>query len=109
MPASDEAYTSIKDIAAASALRSASAKSGGVIDEEDALQLEDAPVSNSDVIDVLVAEDNEVNQIVFRQILQAAGYNFLIAEKWPGGGRTSQEASAEGDLHGCLNAGDERP
>ena len=80
MPASDEAYTSIKDIAAASALRSASAKSGGVIDEEDALQLEDAPVSNSDVIDVLVAEDNEVNQIVFRQILQAAGYNFLIAE-----------------------------
>ena len=31
------------------------------------------------IIDVLVAEDNEVNQIVFRQILQGAGYNFLIA------------------------------
>jgi len=33
----------------------------------------------SQTIDVLVAEDNEVNQIVFRQILQGAGYNFLIA------------------------------
>ena len=34
---------------------------------------------SSQMIDVLVAEDNEVNQIVFRQILQGAGYNFLIA------------------------------
>lgn len=34
---------------------------------------------SSQKIDVLVAEDNEVNQIVFRQILQGAGYNFLIA------------------------------
>jgi signal transduction histidine kinase/DNA-binding response OmpR family regulator len=30
-------------------------------------------------IDVLVAEDNEVNQIVFRQILQSKGYSFRIA------------------------------
>lgn len=30
-------------------------------------------------IDVLIAEDNEVNQIVFRQILEETGYNFLIA------------------------------
>jgi CheY-like chemotaxis protein len=30
-------------------------------------------------IDVLIAEDNEVNQIVFRQILEDTGYNFLIA------------------------------
>jgi CheY-like chemotaxis protein len=29
-------------------------------------------------IDVLVAEDNDVNQIVFTQILQATGLNFLV-------------------------------
>jgi signal transduction histidine kinase/DNA-binding response OmpR family regulator len=38
-----------------------------------------ARTDGSQNIDVLVAEDNEVNQIVFRQILQGAGYNFLIA------------------------------
>ena len=43
--------------------------------EQDTLQ----PVEASSRIDVLVAEDNEVNQIVFRQILQGAGFNFLIA------------------------------
>lgn len=31
-------------------------------------------------IDVLVAEDNEVNQVVFRQILEGLNYNFLIAK-----------------------------
>ncbi|SCB26825.1 response regulator [Rhizobium multihospitium] len=31
-------------------------------------------------IDVLVAEDNEVNQIVFTQILQATGLRFLVVE-----------------------------
>ncbi len=31
-------------------------------------------------IDVLVAEDNEVNQIVFTQILQATGLNFLVVK-----------------------------
>ena len=30
-------------------------------------------------VDVLVAEDNEVNQIVFKQILEATGYSFVIA------------------------------
>jgi len=30
-------------------------------------------------IDVLIAEDNEVNQIVFRQILESTGYSFIIA------------------------------
>jgi CheY-like chemotaxis protein len=29
-------------------------------------------------IDILVAEDNEVNQIVFTQILQAAGAHFMV-------------------------------
>ncbi|MEM7215994.1 MAG: response regulator [Pseudomonadota bacterium] len=32
-----------------------------------------------DQIDILVAEDNEVNQIVFRQIIQGTKYSFLIA------------------------------
>jgi PAS domain S-box-containing protein len=37
-------------------------------------------VSASSKVDVLVCEDNEVNQIVFSQILQSAGYSFKIAE-----------------------------
>ncbi len=36
-------------------------------------------VSNNNVIDILVCEDNEVNQIVFTQILQTTGYSFKIA------------------------------
>ncbi len=36
-------------------------------------------VSPSDGLDILVAEDNEVNQIVITQILQATGYSFMIA------------------------------
>ena len=35
------------------------------------------PVS---AIDILVAEDNEVNQIVFTQILQVTGLRFLVVE-----------------------------
>jgi len=45
------------------------------------------PLSNSNAahfarrsVDVLVCEDNEVNQIVFTQILQTAGYSFEIAD-----------------------------
>ncbi|NLR96842.1 response regulator [Rhizobium sp. P38BS-XIX] len=34
----------------------------------------------ANAIDVLVAEDNEVNQIVFTQILQATGLRFLVVE-----------------------------
>lgn len=33
----------------------------------------------SEGVEILVCEDNEVNQIVFTQTLQAAGYNFKIA------------------------------
>lgn len=35
---------------------------------------------SGNAIDVLVAEDNEVNQIVFTQILQATGLRFLVVE-----------------------------
>jgi CheY-like chemotaxis protein len=37
-----------------------------------------SPVEAMPSLDVLVAEDNEVNQIVFTQILQATGLNFLV-------------------------------
>lgn len=46
---------------------------------EDGSKLFSSKIGNDQTIDVLVAEDNEVNQIVFRQILQGAGYNFLIS------------------------------
>ncbi|MCB1421215.1 MAG: response regulator [Nitratireductor sp.] len=38
-----------------------------------------ADPEDADRIDILICEDNEVNQIVFRQILQAANFNFQIA------------------------------
>ncbi len=38
------------------------------------------PPVNGDRIDILVAEDNEVNQLVISQILQATGYTYLIAQ-----------------------------
>ena len=37
------------------------------------------PPINGDRIDILVAEDNEVNQLVISQILQATGYTYLMA------------------------------
>jgi len=37
-----------------------------------------AALETPSFIDVLVAEDNDVNQIVFTQILQATGLNFLV-------------------------------
>jgi len=36
--------------------------------------------TSGNAIDILVAEDNEVNQIVFTQILQATGLRFLVVE-----------------------------
>ena len=38
------------------------------------------PVKAVSALDVLVAEDNDVNQIVFTQILQATGWNFMIVK-----------------------------
>ncbi len=45
---------------------------------------------NPDRLDILVAEDNEVNQLVFTQILGETGYSFEIV----GNGRKALEASA---------------
>ncbi len=39
-----------------------------------------APAPASPDLDLLIAEDNEVNQIVFTQILEAAGYRFKIVD-----------------------------
>ena len=38
------------------------------------------PLAEPDAIDVLVAEDNEVNRVVFTQILQSGGWRFVMAE-----------------------------
>jgi PAS domain S-box-containing protein len=38
-----------------------------------------APVANENGIDVLVVEDNEVNQIVFSQIIEGFGYRYALA------------------------------
>ncbi|WP_244423531.1 response regulator [Nitratireductor aquibiodomus] len=47
-------------------------------------EVDDAALQNEDEvssdIDILVAEDNEVNQLVFRQILSEAGLRFDIVE-----------------------------
>ncbi|MGV1789396.1 response regulator [Rhizobium sp. A37_96] len=54
------------------------------IDREIAVAIETTdqlmPAKPGNAIDVLVAEDNEVNQIVFTQILQATGLRFLVVE-----------------------------
>src|SRR3546814_19822535 len=39
--------------------------------------------SPDDLIDVLVAEDNPVNQIVFSQIIEGFGYRYAIAPTGP--------------------------
>lgn len=46
----------------------------------------------AEFVDVLVAEDNEVNQIVFTQILQGTGLSFLVVEN-------GQEAVAAWERH----------
>ena len=47
-------------------------------------------VDGESALDILVAEDNEVNQLVFTQILNDTGYSFEIV----GNGRLALEASA---------------
>jgi len=54
--------------------------------------------------DVLVAEDNEVNQIVFTQILQATGLKFMIVDDGREAVDAWQQHSAGPDHHGCLHA-----
>jgi PAS domain S-box-containing protein len=46
-------------------------------DEEDNWQI--LPDEHEQCVDILVAEDNEVNQIVFSQILESLGYRYAIA------------------------------
>jgi CheY-like chemotaxis protein len=48
---------------------------------------QDAPASPSRPVDILIAEDNEVNQLVFGQILSGLGLSYRIA----GNGRTAVE------------------
>ena len=59
-------------------------------------------------LDILVAEDNEVNQLVFTQILADTPYSFEIV----GNGRRAVEAFSEmkpaHDPDGRFDAGDER-
>ena len=56
---------------------------GGVTEASAASALPEfsGPESDSDKeLDVLVAEDNEINQIVFRQVLEQMGVTFMIVE-----------------------------
>jgi len=46
---------------------------------EDDWQITSGLEADNNVIDILVAEDNEVNQIVFSQILEGFGYRYAIA------------------------------
>lgn len=43
-------------------------------------QIAEDPEANMPALDILVAEDNEVNQMVFSQILEETGLNFKITE-----------------------------
>jgi len=48
------------------------------VEDDQPLHLPQQPRKNGSGIDVLVAEDNDVNQIVFSQILQQTGLSFRI-------------------------------
>ena len=52
---------------------------GGYVKKTAHNQIVPAKNNNNNQIDILIAEDNEVNQIVFKQILQSSGYSFKIA------------------------------
>ncbi|EUB96764.1 PAS/PAC sensor hybrid histidine kinase [Rhizobium sp. CF080] len=55
-------------------------RSTPVITEEPAAPVSTPPMQAAPTLDVLVAEDNEVNQIVFTQILQTTGWLFQIVK-----------------------------
>ncbi|MFK5980600.1 MAG: response regulator [Rhizobiaceae bacterium] len=52
---------------------------GRYVEKSVVTQINSSGKSGIDQIDILIAEDNEVNQIVFSQILEASGYSFKIA------------------------------
>jgi CheY-like chemotaxis protein len=70
--------------AAGAVPRQANAAARARADEELQVAIETveraSPARSVSAIDILVAEDNEVNQIVFTQILQAAGLRFLVVK-----------------------------
>ena len=61
-----------------------------------------------DTIDILVCEDNEVNQIVFTQILQETGVYVPHCQQWQGRPVPIQAPASILDPDGCLDAADER-
>lgn len=52
---------------------------GGYVEKSATTQINRAQKTDNNQIDILIAEDNEVNQIVFTQILESSGYSFKIA------------------------------
>jgi CheY-like chemotaxis protein len=56
-----------------------------------------------------VAEDNEVNQIVFTQILDEMGLNYRIVDNGGSAYDTWKSHRPAIDSDGCLHAGHERP
>ena len=66
--------------AVAPAAVAAPSSSVPVIAEEPAAPVSTPPMQAAPTLDVLVAEDNEVNQIVFTQILQTTGWLFQIVK-----------------------------
>ncbi len=77
------------EVAAEPEIRSEEVEPATVISEPE------PPVTAMGGIDVLVAEDNEVNQLVFRQILSEAGLSFEIVDN----GRLAVEAWEHSQPH----------
>lgn len=77
-PTGLENYSGIADILPEHVLR-ATPNTGPQTDPQHAYDIPDNFSEVFEKIDVLIAEDNEVNQIVFTQILNETGYSFKIA------------------------------
>ena len=74
-----------------------------------AAEMRDAqPARSNAALDILIAEDNEVNQLVFGQILSGLGLQLQDRRQWPHGRRNVPHIPAETDPDGRLDAGDER-